>query len=82
MAELEGLEKEKCASLDRVSHAFASVMEEIFGWRMEMNSPIGSGRLGYLLGKWIYLMDLGRILGKTASRGLQPSALPLFLGRG
>lgn len=70
LAELEGLEKEKCASLDRVSHAFASVMEEIF--RLEDGEERSNrllGRLGYLLGKWIYLMDAWEDIGENMESG-------------
>ncbi len=54
------LEEEKCASLDQAAEAFAKIMEAIFE-----EGPLPEGfreqealrRIGYHLGKWIYLMD-------------------------
>ncbi len=54
------LEEEKCASLDEAAEAFAKIMETIFE-----EGPLPEGfreqealrRIGYHLGKWIYLMD-------------------------
>ncbi len=57
---LSMLEEEKCASLDQAAEAFAKIMEAIFE-----EGPLPEGfreqealrRIGYHLGKWIYLMD-------------------------
>ncbi|MCI9597718.1 MAG: hypothetical protein HFE75_10565 [Firmicutes bacterium] len=57
---LSRLEEEKCASLDQAAEAFAKIMETIFE-----EGPLPEGfkeqealrRIGYHLGKWIYLMD-------------------------
>ncbi len=57
---LSRLEEEKCASLDQAAEAFAKIMESIFE-----EGPLPEGfkeqealrRVGYHLGKWIYLMD-------------------------
>lgn len=54
------LEEEKCASLDQAAEAFAKIMEAIFE-----EGPLPDGfkeqealrRVGYHLGKWIYLID-------------------------
>ena len=57
---LTQLEKDKCANLDQAAEAFAKIMEAIFE-----EGPLPGGfkeqevlrRIGYHLGKWIYLMD-------------------------
>lgn len=60
LAELTRLEDSKCDSLDQAAEAFAKIMEAIFE-----EGPVPDGfreyqvlrRIGYHLGKWIYLMD-------------------------
>lgn len=60
LSALSQLEKEKCSSLDQAAEAFAKIMESIFE-----EGPLPEGfkgekvlaRIGYHLGKWIYLMD-------------------------
>lgn len=57
---LAQLEAEKCSSLDQAAETFAKIMEAIFE-----EGPLPAGfkeqaalrRIGYHLGKWIYLMD-------------------------
>lgn len=57
---LSALEESKCASLDQAAEAFAKIMESIFE-----EGPLPAGfqgqkvlaRIGYHLGKWIYLID-------------------------
>lgn len=54
------LEKEKCANLDQVSDTFAKILEAVFvagAASKTENTRRILGRLGYHLGKWIYLMD-------------------------
>lgn len=63
--ELSRLEDEGCPSIDRSAEPFAKLMEEVFdypGWDGETNPDTEalSGifrRIGYHLGKWIYLID-------------------------
>lgn len=63
LAELSRLENEKCPSIDRSAEPFARLMEEVFdypGCRREENGEMLSmqfRRIGYHLGKWIYLID-------------------------
>ncbi|MDD3169591.1 MAG: DUF5685 family protein [Eubacteriales bacterium] len=63
LAELSNLEKEKCPSIDRSAEPFAKLMEEVFdypNWKRENNGEVLSEifrRIGYHLGKWIYLID-------------------------
>lgn len=57
---LTGLEEAKCSNLDQAAETFAKIMEAIFE-----EGPLPDGfrekevlkRIGYHLGKWIYLMD-------------------------
>lgn len=61
--ELSALESEGCPSIDRSAEPFARLMEEVFdypGFTTESNAPELSEnyrRIGYHLGKWIYLID-------------------------
>lgn len=66
LSELSALEKEQCPSLDQAAEPFARMMEEIFRQAAELPSAAPSdtikqglifARIGYHLGKWIYLMD-------------------------
>lgn len=61
LAELSELEEQKCDSLDRAAEAFSKIMEEILTCyepvtKDEKISKILS-RMGYHLGKWIYVID-------------------------
>lgn len=61
--ELSNLESENCPSIDRSAEPFAKLMEEVFdypGWKREKNTEELQQifrRIGYHLGKWIYLID-------------------------
>lgn len=61
--ELSQLEHEKCASIDRSAEPFAKLMEEVFdypAWKEEKDGAeklLNFRRIGYHLGKWIYLID-------------------------
>ncbi len=62
LSELSRLENEKCASIDRSAEPFAKLMEEVFdypSWKEEKNQDLSHifRRIGYHLGKWIYLID-------------------------
>jgi hypothetical protein len=60
LLEMSSLEKVKSNNLDQVSDHFAKILEAVFLAGLN-NSDEGTqrvlGRLGYHLGKWIYLMD-------------------------
>ena len=61
--ELSGLEKERCDSIDRVAEPFAEIMQVIFeeGSRRLYRDRTGLhqtfAKIGYHMGKWIYLVD-------------------------
>ena len=60
LCEMNQLEKEKCANIDQVSETFAKILETVFldgAESAEVSTKRVLGRLGYHLGKWIYLMD-------------------------
>jgi len=63
ISELTRLEGEQCPSIDRSAEPFAKLMEEVFdypGLQKEENAAGLSKlfrRIGYHLGKWIYLID-------------------------
>ena len=60
MREQGALEKASCASLDQAAEPFAKMMEELFAFGAEEFVPekaIPFGRIGYYMGKWIYLAD-------------------------
>ena len=54
--ELSEMEKSEEQDVDRVSGCFGKIMEEIFAYREDMWEPV-LRRLGFFLGKFIYLMD-------------------------
>jgi hypothetical protein len=63
LAELSRLESEKCPSIDRSAEPFARLMEEVFDDTQLENTENSEDlhrifrRIGYHLGKWIYLID-------------------------
>jgi len=60
LGEMSRLEKEKCNNLDQISETFAKILETVFIAGAETTNQDTQrvlGRLGYHLGKWIYLMD-------------------------
>jgi len=65
LIELTELEKEKCASIDQSAEPFAKLMEEVFdssdsfnnGYNTDIECKKNYRRIGYHLGKWIYLID-------------------------
>lgn len=63
LEELTTLEAEGCSSLDRAAEPFAKLMEEIFDYPQFKTLPNyhelseGFRRIGYHIGKWIYLID-------------------------
>lgn len=72
LAELSRLEEAKCDSLDQAAEAFAKIMEAIFE-----EGPVPEGfrehevlrRIGYHLGKWIYLIDAIDDIGENIESG-------------
>ena len=71
LKELAVIEKEKCSNLDMAAESFAIIMEEIFNGYREKNEreQILLKRLGYHMGKWIYLMDAYDDLEKDIENG-------------
>lgn len=75
------LEKEKCSNLDQAAEAFAKIMEVIF-----QEGPLPEGfreeqvlrRIGYHLGKWIYLMDAVDDLEENIKSGVYNPLLYRF----
>jgi hypothetical protein len=60
LREMTRLEKAKSNNLDQVSETFAKILETVFlsgPATMSQDVQRVLGRLGYHLGKWIYLMD-------------------------
>ncbi|MBQ9707685.1 MAG: hypothetical protein IJV66_00680 [Firmicutes bacterium] len=63
LAELSELEKAKCDSLDRVADSFSQIMRIIFSEGVKrLYGPDDKraevlGKIGYHMGKWIYLVD-------------------------
>ena len=54
--ELSALEKENATDIDRVSGCFGRILAEIFAYREDVWEP-PHRRMGFYLGKFIYLMD-------------------------
>ena len=63
LEKLSGLEQAKCASLDEAAESFSRIMEVIFEegaralYPSSQNLHETFGRIGYHMGKWIYLID-------------------------
>lgn len=60
LIEMSQMEKEKCANIDQISETFAKILERVFlegAEHADQSTKRVLGRLGYHLGKWIYLMD-------------------------
>ncbi|HHX13460.1 MAG TPA: hypothetical protein GX726_00720 [Clostridiales bacterium] len=60
LAKLRRLEKNGCISPDEVGETFARIMAEVFaasGCSFPEGSEVPLRRLGYHLGRWIYLID-------------------------
>jgi hypothetical protein len=83
LALLAGLEREGCPSMDRAADCFAKILEAVLalgpGPRDEETKEI-LGRLGYHLGKWIYLMDAWEDLPENFKKGTY-NPLALRYGR-
>jgi hypothetical protein len=89
MEELGRLERERCASFDRASEPFAQIMSEIFDYSgpapggVAVKNATGLSyalrRIGYNLGKWIYLIDACDDAEDDLKRG---SYNPLVIGHG
>ena len=54
--ELSEMEKAGEENIDRISGCFGKIMEEIFAYRTDLWEPT-LRRMGFFLGKFIYLMD-------------------------
>lgn len=58
MAAQSLLEREKCPSVDRAAEPTAKILEALLGSLSEdVSQKLVLRRIGYLLGRWIYLMD-------------------------
>ena len=68
LEELSRLEKEGERDLDRVSGCFGRIMEEIFAYRKDVWEPT-LRRMGFFLGKFIYLMDAFDDVEKDVEKG-------------
>ena len=88
LAKLNGLEEAKCASLDEAAESFSKIMEVIFreGARMLYPSSLdlheSFGRIGYHMGKWIYLIDAVDDIEENIESGAYNPLLYRFCYRG
>ena len=67
--ELSEMEKSEEQDVDRVSGCFGKIMEEIFAYREDMWEPV-LRRMGFFLGKFIYLMDAYDDVEDDVKRGI------------
>ena len=56
LKELASLEKDNCTNIDYVAGCFGKLMEELFVYKEDIWAPT-LRRLGFYLGKFIYIMD-------------------------
>ena len=88
LAKLNGLEKAKCSSLDEAAESFSKIMDVIFceGARVlypdlqELHETFG--RIGYHMGKWVYLMDAADDIEENIESGAYNPLLYRFEYRG
>lgn len=72
LEELSALESENCPSLDRSAEPFAKLMEEIFVpqfFKGDAQKEDMLRRMGYHLGKWIFLIDAYDDLDENIKKG-------------
>ena len=88
LAKLNGLEKAKCASLDEAAESFSKIMDVIFREGARALYPDSQelhetfGRIGYHMGKWIYLMDASDDIEENIESGAYNPLLYRFENRG
>lgn len=68
LEELSVMEKNNEKDLDRVSGCFGKIMEEILAWREDEWEPT-LRRMGFYLGKFIYLMDAYEDVEEDVKKG-------------
>ncbi len=68
---LFSLEKEKCTSQDAVAHAFADMMQHVFtpDFIQDENTRRILGHMGYLLGRFIYILDAYEDIEQDKKKG-------------
>lgn len=72
LKELYELEKAKCSSLDEAAEPFAKLMEEVFAaelFKENKDKEYLLRRIGYHIGKWIYLIDAFDDIDENAESG-------------
>ncbi|MBO4989969.1 MAG: hypothetical protein J6D37_06520 [Clostridia bacterium] len=70
MGETSALEKEGCDSIDRMADGTAMMLKELSDYLLEDYATEETGRLFYLIGKWIYLIDAVDDYDKDKKKGL------------
>lgn len=71
LSELSALEKESCASPDKVADVFGELLSEIFAYGFDKNAPEGriSAEIGFHVGRFIYIIDAVDDYGKDVKSG-------------
>lgn len=90
LAVLGGLEKSKCQSLDQAAESFAKIMEVIFRegslllYEDEEKDNLHEtfAKIGYHMGKWVYLMDAADDIEDNIETGAYNPLLYRFDWRG
>jgi hypothetical protein len=54
---LNGLEQNKCASVDEAASAFAELMQTAAAFGLESGAARIAGQTGWHLGRWLYIID-------------------------
>lgn len=68
LGELSQLEKEKSTDIDQTAGCFGRLMEELFVYRKDMWEPT-LRRIGFFMGKFIYIMDAYEDLEEDLEKG-------------
>ena len=75
--EISAMEKAGETDIDKISGCFGKIMEEILAWREDEWEP-ALRRMGFYLGKFIYLMDAYEDLQKDRRTGNYNPFLPIM----
>lgn len=62
------LEKSRCAKVDEAAQPMAKLLELLFSHGIGGNDGLALARLGYCLGRWVYIMDAAEDIEKDIKR--------------
>ncbi len=70
LEDLSDLEKEKCASADVTASSFGELLKYLFSMNLEGEKKALAGRIGYGVGRFVYICDAADDLEEDIKKGL------------